>query len=246
MKNNNNRTDIVPLLSYFNLGISKSIIYKENRRKPGIYRLNNIITGKSYIGSSIDLSRRFSNYYSIVYIKNSLKNSSSIIYNSLLKNGYANFSLDILEYCKPDELYSREQYYMNILKPEYNILKRAGSMLGFKHSEATKAKMRNSKLGKKHTYETRQKIGLSLKFSVKVNTKPKLITRDTKIKLSSRSRGVSLKVKNLENNLINIFPTLTSAAKYFKVSRKTLNKTPNSGIYDGKFVFNYILKDLRV
>ena len=81
---------------------------------------------------------------------------------------------------------------------------------------------------------------------MKVNTKPKLITRDTKIKLSSRSRGVSLKVFDLENNLISIFPTLTSAAKYFKVSHKTLNKTPNSGIYDGKYVFNYILKDLRI
>lgn len=91
-----------------------------------------------------------------------------------------------------------------------------------------------------------KKIRLNLKFSVKVNTKPKLITRDTKIKLSSRSRGVSLKVKNLENNLINIFPTLTSTAKYFKVSRNTLNNTLNSGIYDGKFVFNYILKDLRI
>lgn len=157
MKNNNCRKDIVPLLSYSNLGISKSIIYKENRRKSGIYRLYNIITGKSYIGSSIDLSRRFSHYYSIVYMNNSLKNSSSIIFSSLLKNGYANFSLDILEYCKPDELYSREQYYMDKLKPEYNILPIAGSMLGFKHSEATKAKMRNSKLGKKHTYETRQK-----------------------------------------------------------------------------------------
>jgi len=185
MKNNNSRKDIVPILSYSNLGISKSIIYKENRRKSSIYRLYNIITGRSYIGSSIDLSRRFSNYYSIVYMNNSLKNSSNIIYSSLLKNGYANFSLDILEYCKPDELYckpdelySREQYYIDILKPEYNILKVAGSMLGFKHSEATKAKMKNSKLGKKHTYETRQKIGLSLKFSVKVNTKPKLITRD--------------------------------------------------------------------
>lgn len=45
---------------------------------------------------------------------------------------------------------------------------------------------------------------------------------DTKLKLSSRSRGVSLKVLDLENNIIKIFPTLTSAAKYFKVSHKTL------------------------
>jgi hypothetical protein len=50
----------------------------------------------------------------------------------------------------------------------------------------------------------------------------------------------------LENNLISIFPTLTSAAKYFKVSHKTLNKTPNMGIYVGKFIFKYELKDLRV
>ena len=145
---NNSRKDIVPLVSYLNLDISKSIIYKENRSKPGIYRLNNIITGKSYIGSATDLSRRFSNYYSIIYIKNSLDNGSSIIYNSLLKYGYANFSLDILEYCKPHELIYREQYYMDTLKPEYNILKVAGSVLGFKHSEATKAKLSNNNLGK--------------------------------------------------------------------------------------------------
>lgn len=43
----------------------------------------------------------------------------------------------------------------------------------------------------------------------------------TKLKLSSRSRSVS-KVFNLENNLINIFITLTSAAKYIKISHKTL------------------------
>jgi group I intron endonuclease len=190
--NNNNRKNIVPVVSYFYLDTNKSIIYKENKGKPGIYRLNNIITGKSYIGSAIDLSRIFSNYYSIVYLKNSLDNGSSIIYNSLLKYGYANFSLDILEYCKPNKLIFREQYYMDILKPEYNILKVAGSVLGFKHSEVTKAKMRINNLGKKHTYETRQKIGLNINLSVKVNIKPKLITLDTKLKLSSRSRGVSL------------------------------------------------------
>lgn len=237
---------IIPILTYSNMDINKSIILSENKRKSGIYRLNNIITGKSYIGSSINLARRFSDYYSIAYLENGVKKGSSIIYNSLLKHGYSNFSLDILEYCESDLLIAREQYYFNLLKPEYNILKVAGSVLGFKHSETTKAKMRINNLGKKHTYETRQKIGLGIKLSVKVNIKPKLITMDTKLKLSSRSRGVSLKVFDLENNLINIFPTLTSATEYFKVSHKTLNKIPNRGIYDGKFIFKYELKDLRV
>jgi hypothetical protein len=67
-----------------------------------------------------------------------------------------------------------------------------------------------------------KKIGLSIKLSVKVNIRPKLITMDTKLKLSYRSRGISFKVFDLENNITNIFPTLTSAAKYFKVSLKTL------------------------
>jgi len=58
-----------------------------------------------------------------------------------LKYGYSNFSLDILEYCESDILIKREQYYTDLLEPKYNILKVAGTILGFKHSEATKVKM---------------------------------------------------------------------------------------------------------
>ena len=35
----------------------------------------------------------------------------------------------------------REDYYFKLLKPEYNILQKAGNSLGYKHSEETKAKM---------------------------------------------------------------------------------------------------------
>jgi len=41
----------------------------------------------------------------------------SIIYSALLKHGYVNFSLDILEYCEINVLIEREQYYLNLLKP---------------------------------------------------------------------------------------------------------------------------------
>jgi len=37
---------------------------------------------------------------------------SSAIYSALLKYGYSNFSLDILEYCEIDALIEREQYYI--------------------------------------------------------------------------------------------------------------------------------------
>jgi group I intron endonuclease len=65
-----------------------------------------------------------------------------MIYRSLLKNSYSKFSLEILEYCHAEKCIEREQYYLNLLTPEYNILKQAGSSLGFKHSEETIAKFK--------------------------------------------------------------------------------------------------------
>lgn len=59
----------------------------------------------------------------------------SFIYSSVLKNGYSNFKLDILEYCKKQDLLVREQFYIDKLKPGYNILKTSYSSLGFKHRE---------------------------------------------------------------------------------------------------------------
>ena len=53
--------------------------------------------------------------------------NNSKIYRSLIKNGYSNFKLEILEYCEVDILLEREQYYLDRFNPEYNILKIAGS-----------------------------------------------------------------------------------------------------------------------
>jgi hypothetical protein len=59
----------------------------------------------------------------------------------LLRYGYSGFRLDILEYCYTTIIIEREQYYLNNLKLEYNILKFAISLYGFKHCEATKLKL---------------------------------------------------------------------------------------------------------
>lgn len=64
-----------------------------------------------------------------------------VINKALLKYGYSEFKLEILEYCNPKELAIREQYYMDHLYPEYNVLKTAYSSLGYKHSEKTLVKI---------------------------------------------------------------------------------------------------------
>jgi group I intron endonuclease len=52
----------------------------------------------------------------------------------------------------------REQYYIDLLKQKYNILKTAGSSLGFKHSEETWNKMSTAHGGKILSKETKAKI----------------------------------------------------------------------------------------
>ena len=101
-----------------------------------------------WVSNKFKKEKRFINYYNTSYLERKVKGNNSIIYKSLLKHGYPHFTLDILEYCSIEDLISREQYYLNNLNPEHNILKTAGSLLGFKHSEATIDIMRNAKLGK--------------------------------------------------------------------------------------------------
>jgi group I intron endonuclease len=73
---------------------------------------------------------------------------------ALLKHGYSNFRLDILEYCEANKVIEREQYYMDFLNPEYNILKVAGSSYGYKHTEETLSKLK----GLKRSAETIEKM----------------------------------------------------------------------------------------
>lgn len=94
----------------------------------------------------------------MAYLERETVKNNSMIYKALLKYGYSSFKLDIIEYCNPDILIEREQYYLDHLKPEYNILKFAGSIKGFKHSEATIKLMRVAKLGSKHNEFAKFKI----------------------------------------------------------------------------------------
>ena len=71
------------------------------------------------------------------------------------------------------------------------------------------------------------------------------ITKQTILKLSLRSQGVIVKLFDKKGNLLNIFPTITSAAKYFGVSNSTISCIPDKGLFK-----NHILifeeKDTRV
>jgi hypothetical protein len=126
---------------YSNTDIMKSQIIKDNKKKCGIYLWTNILSGKIYVGSSTNLGIRFKDYFNYSHISN-IKRSNSNIHKALIKYGYSNFQLEIIEYCKADKCIEREQYYIELLQPEYNILKTAGSSKGYKHTKEALDKIR--------------------------------------------------------------------------------------------------------
>lgn len=124
---------VLPVITYYNPDQKKK--NADNKERSGIYLWENKISGKTYVGSSQDLRKRIVDYFD----NNNLKNpKGSIIYKTLSKYGHNNFNLNILEYCSIKDLMVREQYYLDTLKPDYNILNFAGSSGGYRHSEASK------------------------------------------------------------------------------------------------------------
>ena len=100
--------------------LQREHILKENKGKSGIYLWTNTLNGKSYVGSSVNLNFRFNHYYSKGYLKKEMDKNNSTIYKALLKNGYSNFRLEIIEYCEPEKCIEREQYFIDLLNPQYN------------------------------------------------------------------------------------------------------------------------------
>nr|YP_009722348.1 hypothetical protein [Morchella importuna]QGN66750.1 hypothetical protein [Morchella importuna] len=145
-KNNNPIVPIVPAVIYPNADIHKKRILEENKGKSGVYRWTNLENGYFYVGSAVDLAKRLKFYYN----SNHLTTINMVIYRAISKHKHSNFTLEILEYCEPSDVISREQYYLDLFaeSPKYNILPIAGSSLGFKHSEEVKTKMSEARMGK--------------------------------------------------------------------------------------------------
>ena len=235
--------------------MKKSII-KDNKNKSGIYKWTNKISNDVYIGQSIDLSKRFIRYFNLSYLKN---RETLVISRALIKYGYNNFSLEILEYCDIADLTEREQYYLDTLKPRYNTLKIAGSSSGHKLSEETKAKIskalkgvyvkeKSALYGSSLSEET--KALMSLKKSKSNNPlfgkthteeskelmRQKALGRkhseETLLKISV-SRGYPVQIYEKCNSegfqLIGSFVSTRKAANFLGISASTVRQYINSG-----------------
>jgi group I intron endonuclease len=260
------KKDINYIKRYENAYDMRKDILKENKGKSGIYMLTNKLTNDIYIGQSIDISKRFKNYFNISYIKSK---ESFIISRALIKYGYSNFSVTILEYCDKSDLLIREQYYFDKLNPEYNILKIAGSYRYYKHLEETKAKISKSLKGiyvreksalfsRFHTEETKELMSLKKakennplfgkthsedsKKLMRQKALGRTHSEDTKLKMSiSHGNPVNIyeKCSSEGFKLIGGFVSARRAGKFLGISGSTVIRYMNSGeIFKDRYKFS--------
>ena len=213
MVDENNSLNIIPLIVYDSALDNRKVAIKDNRNKAGVYRWVHNKSGKFYIGSSTNLGQRFSSYFGLNWLKSQAK--FSIIYKSLLKYGHSEFRLEVLEYCNIENTIEREQYYFDNLNPEYNILKVAGSRLGYKVTDSTKAKISSTLFGRTIPKDVRNKMR-DAKLGMQHNeaTKAKLKEHLTILNKTVLAEKKSLKIiiLDLETNITTEYSSIRKAA----------------------------------
>lgn len=80
---------------YNNVATDKSLILSDSEKKATIYIWLHKLSGKIYVGSAFNLSRRLRSYYSLRHLE---RYKSMYINKALLKHKYSSFSLVMLEY----------------------------------------------------------------------------------------------------------------------------------------------------
>lgn len=96
---------------------------------------------RQYVGSSCLVTRRFSQHTKALALAN---HCNSKLQNHVNKYGLTDLIFSVLEHCDVRDLISREQYFIDKLRPYFNINPVAESRLGSRHSVVSRLKMSKS------------------------------------------------------------------------------------------------------
>ncbi len=132
----------------------------------GVYTITNTKNGHRYVGSAVNLTKRWREH------RHGLRNEThrnAYLQRAWNKYGEGAFKFETLEQWEPEFLVSMEQWWMNMLQPEYNIAPVAGSSLGVIRTKEYRAKKSVAMMGKKNALghkcsdETKAKISAANK-----------------------------------------------------------------------------------
>jgi len=130
----------------------------------GIYEIRNTTNGRRYIGSAVNVAKRWREH---VRQLNAGNHANKFLSRCWKKNGRDSFVFRVILVCDKTNLIMYEQLLMDFYNPEYNAAPVAGSQLGFKMSAESRRKLSESAkrtknfTGKRHSKETKERISAS-------------------------------------------------------------------------------------
>jgi len=169
---------------------------KENNMKmdlpkeSGIYCFENLVNSKKYVGQAQDIYVRIMAH--IRELKRNVDNSK-LLQKAWNKYGEENFKIYVIELAQIEKLNDMEIYYIAYLRSHYsengyNISYGGESVMrGLKHSQETKKKMSEIRIGTKQTDDTKRKISDSWKTRV--------VSEETRVKISISRMGSTVSVE---------------------------------------------------
>lgn len=190
----------------------------------GIYLIKNILNNKVYIGSSVNVERRFQEHLRALRRNKHFNRKFQFSFN---KNGESNFEFKILkELNEISNLEEIETLYIRLYKSfdysnGYNTLIVGSSPLGIKRSEETKLNMSKAQKGRIITEEARIKISNTLKGHTYNKGIPKTKEHSLKVsktlkekypKGSKVGRAKPVYQYTLDNIFINEYHSIEKAA----------------------------------
>lgn len=230
------------------------------KNKAGIYGIYNKASDKIYVGSAKDLNFRINQHFTNRY------RSNIPLQNAFAKYGKETFIVVIFEifdksFTSLKEILREVEDYYFISLPKkylYNIVLTSYTTIGYKHTEESKDKIRQKRLGYVTSEETKRKI--SAKLSGENNPfYGKTHTAEVRAKLSARFKGENhplfgkpkspeflyyqtrdrrgslnpmakaVIVKDIIDNQEYTFPTLTAVAEFTNSQPKSVSKAFNEG-----------------
>lgn len=88
----------------------------EIRPDPGIYKITNIDTNKCYIGKSTNVKTRIADHFkSSIGIR---AIADQAVHHAILKEGFWNWTIEVVAYCEKEQLSELEKYYIEFFKAQ--------------------------------------------------------------------------------------------------------------------------------
>lgn len=191
----------------------------------GIYRIYNKNNQKSYIGSSVDLNKReYKHFWSLR--KN--EHDNTYLQNSYNTQDKSQFIFEILEFCSPDQLIEKENFYIN----QYN-----SNLPNYGYNQAKVNEFR------RNTYNQNVKIKLS-KYNLEKNSNFKLFEMKNILNNTSKTFDNLVDAANylIENSFTNGNPKQVRQKLSYCLRNKKVNNGKNNNGAIRKTCYKHKLK----